>query len=414
MRKFLLPVIFISLSVAGFAQITPEIDIQGKGNLGARFIQTAVPYLTIAPDARAAGMADVGVATTADANATYWNAAKLVFAENPDGTLSDMGGSLSYTPWLRALIDDMSLNYGSFYKRLRKEEVVGVSLNFFNLGSMEFRDGANNSLGEGNPFELTFKVDYARMLSDNMSVSLGLKWIHSDITNGAQFSGANTARAGNSIAADLGFFWNNEVTIAGERMHLALGGNISNLGSKISYTNPEEAFFIPTNLRLGGALTKDIDLYNKITLAIDFNKLMVPSPAEYGIVDATGERVVINGTEAADKGLVGGIFGSFADAPGGFSEEISEFTVGSGIEYWYADAFAARAGYFHEATQKGGRQFFTLGAGVRWKLYSIDFAYMIPLGRTSSPLRDTIRLSLQAKFKSKKAKVPANGSTASL
>lgn len=409
MKKIILPVILASFSFVGFSQVTSDTDIlTGEETLGDRFIQSAVPYLTIAPDARAAGMADVGVATTADANASHWNAAKLVFAKNPDGTFSDMGGSLSYTPWLRALIDDMSLNYASFYKRLRKEEVVSASLNFFNLGSMEFRDAGNNSIGQGNPFELTFKVDYARMLTEKMSVSLGLKWIHSDLTNGAQFSGGTATKAGNSVAADLGFFWNNDIAIAGEKLHLALGGNISNLGSKITYTVPEDAFFIPTNLRLGGALTKDIDLYNKITLAVDFNKLMVPSPAQYG-ENEDGERVVVKGKEASDKGLFTGIFGSFADAPGGFSEEISEFTVGTALEYWYADAFAGRAGYFHEATEKGGRKFFTLGAGVRWKLYSIDFAYMVPIGRVSSPLRDTIRLTLQAKFKSKKVKVPDTG-----
>jgi len=405
MRKSILSIILLAFGYASISQISTQDDVNGR--VGDRIIQVSVPFLTIAPDARAAGMADVGVATTPDVNSAYWNAAKLVFATDEDGQLSDMGGGLSYTPWLRRLVNDMSLSHVSFFKRLRKEEVVGFSMTYFNLGSIEFRDGPGESgiTGEGRPREFNFKVDYARQLTNNFSVSAGMKWIHSNLASGQELSNGSVARAGNSIAVDIGTYWNNDVTIAGQQLDLAWGVSISNFGNKITYSTRDEAYFIPTNLKLGTSITKDIDLYNKITLAIDVNKLMVPTPAEY---DDDGN--VIAGSEASDKGLISGVLGSFADAPGGFSEEMQEFMIGTSVEYWYANAFAARAGYFHESATKGNRKFVTLGAGVRWKTYGIDFAYLLPVRSstsTSDPLADTIRLSLKANFKSKKKDKPA-------
>lgn len=410
MKKTFLIISAFICGTTAYSQITSGDDVQGRE--GSRFVQTAVPFMTIAPDARAAAMGDVGAATTPDVNSMHWNPAKLTFIEDEDGNLSNAGVSFSYTPWLRKLIDDMSLNQLSAYKRLRKEEVVGVSMNYFDLGQMTFRDEQNVVTGERRPYELSLNVAYSRKLSEHLSIGVGLKWIHSNLASGVVLSSGDQARAGNSVAADIGGYWNKDIRVSGEAFNLGLGASITNLGSKMTYTTREQAFFIPTNLRIGGALTKDIDLFNKITLAVDVNKLMVPTPAQYVVnsaggdsTDASGNRVVFAGQEAQGRSLISGVFGSFADAPGGFSEELSEFTVSTALEYWYADAFAARAGYFYEAESKGNRKFFTLGAGVRWKQYGLDFAYLIPI-RQANPLADTIRFSLLANFKSKKLGEP--------
>lgn len=402
MKKIILFASATTLSFVSFAQLSSDEDLAGR--TGTRYIQSAVPFMTIAPDARGAGLGDAGVATSADVNSMYWNAAKLPFATDADGKQSDYGLGITRTPWLSKLIDDMSLNYLTGYKRLSKQEVIGASLNYFDLGQMTFRDEGNFVTGEKRPYEMAFSVAYARKLSDPLSVSVGLKLIHSNLASGVNLSNGETAKAGNALAADLGVYYNKDIRIGGEPLNLALGASISNLGNKITYTTKEEAYFIPTNLKIGTSITKEIDLYNKVSLIIDINKLMVPTPAVYSdSLDAQGNKILLAGKDASSKGLIGGVLGSFADAPGGLKEELQEYMTTVAVEYWYANAFAARAGYFHESEQKGNRKFITLGVGVKVKQFGCDFAYLIPI-RQNNPLADTIRISLLMNLNSKKVK----------
>lgn len=373
----------------------PDIDVLGRNNAQ---ITTAVPFLTISPDARSGALADAGVATTADANSIYWNPGKMAFIENSDGEPSDIGVSLSYTPWLRRLINDMSLNYLSGYKRLSDVEVIGLSLNYFNLGSMTFRDDEGNILNDNvRPREFAFNFAYSRKLSDNLGVGIGVKYVHSNLTQGAvTLSNGTTARPGNTAAADIGVYYNKAFTELARKAglidgNLALGASISNLGAKISYSDNGVSNFIPANLRLGFAATADIDPYNSITFIVDVNKLLVPTPPITAL-DSAGNVVIIDGQDP-DRGFISGVFGSFTDAPGGFAEEIREFTASIAAEYWYAKALAVRAGYFTESELKGNRKYFTLGLGVKYKKYGFDFAYLVPVQQNNS-LQDTLRFTL--------------------
>ena len=363
--------VFAAYTVNG--QVTSDDDVAGR--TGSRIISTPVSFLTITPDSRSAALGDAGVAASPDVNANYWNPAKLAWIDG------DVGASISYAPWLRKLVDDMSVSYLSGFKKLRKEEAIGFYLSYFNLGNMQFKDENNNDLGnEFRPRELAVGGNYSRKLSKVMSVSLGLKYIYSNLTNGISLNGGSTqTKPGKSAAADLGFYYNNEVMMGGRMFDLAFGGNISNLGGKISYSNNDQADFIPTNFRIGTSLTTEIDEYNKITFLLDLNKLMVPSPNFE--------------TEETDKGFISGVFGSFADAPDGVSEELKEWMISAGIEYWYTQFLAARAGYFHESALKGNRKYMTFGLGIRHEEYGFDFAYLVPTGR-NNPLQDTLRFTL--------------------
>ena len=384
MRKLAITALLLYTSVVSVKAQTSNDGDDAAGRTGSRIISTPVSFLTITPDSRGAALGDAGVASSPDANSNYWNPAKLAWIDG------DMGVSLSYAPWLRKLVDDMSLSYLSGYKKLRKEEAVGVYLSYFNLGNMQFKDESNQDIGnEFRPREMAVGGNYARKLSDVMSVSLGLKYIYSNLTNGVSLNGGSTqTKPGQSAAADLGVYYQNEVILGGRMYDLALGANISNLGGKISYSNNDQADFIPTNLKIGGALTTEIDSYNKITFLLDLNKLMVPSPN----FDSTS-----NSTE---KGFISGVFGSFGDAPDGFSEEMKEIMISAAIEYWYAEALAVRAGYFHESALKGNRKYFTIGLGIKYSDLGFDFAYLVPTGR-NNPLQDTLRFSLLYTIKSK-------------
>lgn len=397
MSKSLFTLAFVLLySSLSFGQ-TSEEDLQGRD--GRRIISTAVPFLNISPDTRHAGMGDVGVATSPDANAMYWNQAKLAFLEGQKGEQRDMGFSLSYTPWLRQLINDMSLSQLAGYKRLSDEEVIGVSLTYFDLGSMVFRDQNNNEIGEENPREFAFGTAYSRKLSDNLSVSLGLKYIYSNLSNGFVLESGGETRPGQSAAADLGVYYKKEYSGLAKKLgiynaNLALGANISNVGAKISYTNIDDGNFIPTNLRLGTALTAEIDPYNKFTIAFDINKLMVPTPPAYypDSLDDNNDPVIRSGMDP-DRSMINGMFTSFVDAPGGVREELQEIMMSVGIEYWYANALAVRAGYFYESAMKGNRKYFTVGIGVEYNMFGFDFAYLIPQ-MINHPLQDTVRFGL--------------------
>jgi hypothetical protein len=375
-----------------FGQTTPP-NIVGQ-NDNFRVITTAVPFLSITPDARAGAMGDVGVATAPDANSVHWNPAKLVFIDY------NIGFSLSYSPWLSKIINDMSLSYLSGYYKISREQAVAVSLRYFDLGEIFFTDGNNIQQGRFNPKELAIDATYSRMLSENFSLGVTARYVHSNLT-GNFTSSTIEAKPGNTASVDISVYYQKEF----QNSKLSFGGNISNIGAKLSYSNEENKDFIPINLRLGSAYTMHIDPYNSITFALDFNKLMVPTPPVYArddngtiIVDPeTGQAIIERGKDP-NRPLLSGMFGSFADAPDGFPEEMQEIMIGAGAEYWYNRTFAARIGYFYESANKGNRKYLSLGVGFRYNVFGVDFAYLVPQ-RQNHPLAETLRFSLLFNFK---------------
>ena len=388
-------VLFICALFAAITSTQAQVNVAGQ-DTSRRVITTAVPFLLIATDARAGAMGDVGAATTPDANATHWNIAKLAFIKN------DIGFSLSYTPWLAKIINDMSLSYLTGYYKINKEQSVGLSLSYFDLGNIQFTDVTGEPLQNFNPREFSFSGSYARLLSENMSIGVTLKYIRSNLT-GNVFSSNNDGQAGVSIAADIGWYWNKDL---GQNSNLALGATITDIGNKITYSNEEQKEFIPTNLRFGGAYRMSLDPYNSLTFALDFNKLMVPTPPVYVvddngrvIYDQNGNPQIARGKDP-DRALLSGMFGSFTDAPDGASEELKEVMIGGGIEYWYRDLFALRGGYFYENFEKGDRKYFTMGLGLRYNVFGIDFAYLVPQ-KKEHPLAETLRFTLHFNFNNK-------------
>lgn len=354
-------------------------------------ITVAVPFLSFAPDSRASAMGDVGAATSPDANSIHWNNAKLAFID------TDMGFAFSYSPWLGNIVDDMSLNYLAFYKKIDQTQSFGASFRYFDLGEIALYDEFANPNGVENPSELALDGTYSRKLSERMSVGVTLRFIWSNLAG--NITGAPDAKAGTSVAVDLGWYYTKPFMLSGRNSELSLGAHISNIGQKITYSAESNENFIPANLRLGSAFKTNLDPYNTITLAFDINKMMVPSPPIYEInengeivTDSNGDKVIAKGKDP-DRPLLSGTFGSFGDAPRGFQEEIQELTYSIGAEYWYRDIFAARAGYFSEHKNKGDRKYFTVGAGFRYQIFGFDFSYLIPKGQ-NHPLADTLRISL--------------------
>lgn len=347
--------------------------------LGAQnAITTAVPFLAISPDARHAALGEAGVATSPDANSSYWNAGKLAFINKK------YGGSISYTPWLGKIVNDMSISYLTGFYRITQEQVVSASIKYFDLGDISFRDANNNPLGDFNPREFAFDATYSRQLATNFSMGITGRYIYSNLTGA--FSGID-AKPGSSVAVDIGAYYTTTFQTA-KVSSLALGATITNIGGKLSYTDNQNKDFLPTTLRLGGAYTTELDPYNSITFVLDFNKLMVPTPP----IRATDGTIIYGKDD--DRSILSGMFGSFSDAPDGFKEEIREIMTSVGIEYWYNDLFAARLGYFNEAKTKGNRKYMTLGLGFRRKQFGIDVAYLVPVNKRESPLAETLRFTL--------------------
>lgn len=358
-----------------------------------RVITTAVPFLSITPDSRSGAMGDAGVAISPDANSVHWNPSKLAFIDDK------MGFALSYSPWLAKIINDMSLSYLSGYYKLTREQAIAVSLRYFDLGEIFFTDDNNNPQGNFNPKEFAIDATYARMLSENFSLGITLRYVNSNLTGHFQTSSVE-AKPANTVAADVSAFYQTDTKIG----HLAFGGNISNIGAKVTYSDQENKDFIPINLRLGTALTTEIDPYNKITFALDFNKLLVPSPPIYKtdangayIIDPATDKPIIERGKDPNRNLLSGMFGSFSDAPDGFSEEMQEIMIAFGTEYWYNNLFAARLGYFYEHANKGNRQYFTMGVGFRYNVFGFDFAYLVPPSQ-EHPLAETLRFTLHFNF----------------
>jgi len=303
----------------------------------------------------------------------------------------ELGFSVSHTPWLSALVNDISLSYMSGYKQLDKRQAIGLSLLYFSLGDIERTDESGGSLGAYNPNEFSTDLSYARKLSDKLSLGMSLRFIYSNLTGGL-FVGGSETKAGTSIAADISTYYQTDFEVKGKNSIFAFGANLSNIGSKMTYTETAEKDFIPMNLRLGTAWTIELDKYNSVAIAFDINKLLVPTPPIYN--DTTD---AVEFGKDPNRGVVSSIFDSWADAPGGFSEEMREFTYSTGLEYWYDKQFALRGGYFYEHASKGNRKYFALGAGLKYNVFGVDFAYLIPT-QQRHPLENTLRFTLHFDF----------------
>lgn len=353
-------------------------------------ITTAVPILTLAPDSRAAALGEAGVATSPDANGAYFNAGKLGFVP------TKFAFSPSYAPWLKNVTDDMGLAYLSGYGKVGTRSALGVSLMYFDLGEINYRTAQNQDNGTFNPKEYAVSVSYGQKLTDNFGVGVSARYIRSNLTGNSL---GNDARPGNAAAVDLGAYYNKDATIGTGLYNLGFGLSVLNIGNKITYTDATNPSFLPTTLKLGTAITRELDQYNKITLAFDATKLLVPSPY-YETLDGTQaqlDRIKERNEEIAQKSIVNGIFSSFSDAQGGFKEEMREINLSTGLEYTYNDLLMARVGYFYEHPTKGDRQYLSLGLGVRFNVFGIDGAYLVPNSR-ANPLAQTIRVSLHFNF----------------
>lgn len=344
-------------------------------------VNTSVTSQTIAPDARSAGMGDVGVATYPDVVSQYWNPAKYPF------TISRAGVALNYTPWLRELVNDMDLAYLAGYYRIGDYSAVSASLRYFSLGEVFL--GTSDDAMTINPYEMSLDVAYSLMLSETFSIGAAVRWIYSDLT----YDYTSDTAPGSAFAADLACYYQNYINLGQRECQLGLGLNISNIGSKISFGGDNNSEFIPTNMRLGASLMIPIDEYNRFTIAADANKLLVPTYPKQEDGESTEdyqERVQKN---YYDVSSISGIFKSFGDAPGGLKEELQEVQWSVGGEYVYHDKFALRAGYHHESANKGNRKYFTVGAGFKMSVFSLDAGYVIATAK-SNPLDQTLRFSL--------------------
>jgi hypothetical protein len=353
------------------------------GELNA--IQTVVPFLTIAPDSRAGGMGDAGVATSPDAYSMHWNPAKFAFIDGESGV------GISYSPWLRNLVPDINIAYLAGYKRLDTKQVLSASLLYSSLGDVPFTDDFGNLERTFIPNEFALDAAYSRLFSENLSGAIAFRFIYSNLTGGS-YSGGVATKPGTSFAADISSYYQKPITLFSKDAHLGFGLNFSNIGSKMSYSDSQTSDFIPMNMRLGSAATINLDTYNKITATIDINKLLVPTTPIRDI--ATGQIIAGKDQNVA---VPVAIFQSFFDAPGGFKEEMHEITYSYGVEYWYNSQFAIRSGYFHENETKGNRKYFTAGAGFRLKVFTLDFSFLMPLAQ-NHPLARTLRFSLSFDF----------------
>ncbi len=373
---FLVYFIF-GLQVLGGAQTTQS---DGKRS---NTIQTAAPFLLITPDARSGAMGDVGVAISPDANSLHWNPAKMAFLDKPTGL------SASYTPWLRNLVPDVDLGYLTIYHRLDKRNTIGGALRYFSYGSIQLTDNSQNDIGVYSPNEFSIEGTYSRKFGNDFSLGTAIRYIRSSLSNG-QFNGQDIQPA-TALAADASAYYKTGTVLLGRDAEVAFGLNVSNIGTKMSYTNNGSKSFLPTNMKLGTATTFMLDELSTLTFALDLNKLLVPTSP---IRDASGR--IISGKDP-ERSVPSAIFGSFSDAPGGFSEEISEISYSAGAEYWYNKQFAIRSGYFYETPTKGDRRYFTVGAGLKYNVFNIDFAYILANQQTS-PLAQTLRFSLVFNF----------------
>ena len=343
-------------------------------------VEHAVISQTIAPDARSAGMGDVGAATDPDVNSQAWNLAKYPFC------ISRAGVALNYTPWLRQLVNDIDLAYLAGYYRIGDYGALSGSLRYFSLGEVFTSDDSDMTV---NPYEMSLDVAYSRMLSETFSLGVGLRWIYSDL----RYDYSEDSKPASAFAADIAMYYNNYVMLGSRECQLGLGLTLQNLGSKISYYGDEESQFIPANLRLGASLMIPVDEYNRFSIAADANKLLVPTVPLQEVDETNSDYQDRVRREYSDVSSIKGMFQSFSDAPGGFKEEMEEIQWSVGAEYVYHDKFSLRAGYHHESESKGNRKYFTVGGGFRMSVFSLDVGYVISTAQ-SNPLDQTLRFTL--------------------
>jgi len=355
---------------------------QSSSDLNA--ITTAVPFLLIAPDSRSGSMGDIGVATSPDGSSQHWNAAKYAFID------SKMGFTVSYSPWLRQLTSDIGLSYITGYYKINDMSAISGSLRYFSLGEINFKDKFGIDQGTYSPNEFAIDAAYIRKLGDHLSGSVTLRYVNSNLTLGQMVAGQATV-AGQAIAADVAVFYTKKVKFGKTKGNVAFGAQMSNVGNKISYSEGLETDFLPMNFRFGPSVMVELDEYNRLTFSMDVNKLLVPTPPVY---DDDGN--IVAGMDP-DRSVGNAIFTSWYDAPGGFTEEMHEFYIGSGIEYAYDQKFFVRGGYFYEHSTKGNRKYFTLGAGFKYNVFTLDFSYLIPTTQRN-PLENTLRFTLLFNF----------------
>jgi hypothetical protein len=377
MKNKLIAVIFFIFAPLGMNNLYGQ---ESNGELNA--IQTVVPFLTIAPDSRAGAMGDAGVATSPDIYSMHWNPAKFAFINGNGGV------GISYSPWLRNLVPDINIAYLAGYYRIDKSQVISSSLIYSSLGDVDFTDSYGNLERTFKPNEWSFDLGYSRLFTESLSGGTAFRFIYSNLTGGSYSQGVAT-KPGISFAADISLFYHKNITLFNKDSEMAYGLNFSNIGSKMSYSDSQTSDFIPMNMRLGTAWTVNFDMYNKITVTGDINKLLVPTPPYY---DINNPDSIIAGKDP-DVAVPIAIFQSFYDAPDGFVEELRELTFSFGAEYWYNEQFAIRTGYFHENETKGNRKYFTAGAGFRLRGFTVDFSYLMPLVQ-NHPLARTLRFSL--------------------
>ena len=364
----------LSLSISAWAEDDDKLNTFNP-------VEHAVVSETIAPDARGAGMGDVGAATDPDVNSQYWNPAKYPFC------ISRAGIALNYTPWLRQLVNDIDLAYVAGYYRIGDYSAISGSLRYFSLGEV-FIDYGNSDMTV-KPYEMSIDAAYSLMLSEKFSIAAAIRWIYSDL----RFDYSEDSKPASAFAADLAMYYNNYLMIGNRECQLGLGMNVRNIGSKISYYGDEESQFIPANLRLGASLMVPVDEYNRFSFTADANKLLVPTVPRQNEGESNSEYQDRVRREYSDVGSIKGIFQSFSDAPGGFKEELEEVQWSVGAEYVYHDQFSLRAGYHHQAESKGNLKYFTLGGGFRMSVFSLDVGYVISTAR-SNPLDQTLRFTL--------------------
>ncbi len=432
MKKFSL---FSALTLVSSIAVSQNSGISGtfangqEVGKGLNTITTAVPFMLIAPDSRGGAMGDAGVAVSPDANSIHYNPAKLAFAK--DFTNNDFEISIGYSPWLSQLVPDIDLAFLSGYKQIDKDQTIGASLRYFSLGSITFTNETGGVIRDYKPNEFAISTSYSRKLSEYFSVGIVGKYIYSNLTGGTQAAGQET-KAAHAGAADVSFFYtNNDLSVGGKNAIISAGANVSNIGNKMSYTNATiDRDFLPANLGLGTALTIDFDEFNQFTIALDANKLLVPTPPIYAtdslgrpVYNASTQTYALDAGKQPNVGVAAGIFQSFTDAPGflipdengeiardaegnaiikdgsRFREEMREINLSLGMEYWYSQQFAVRAGMFYEHPTKGNRQFVTLGAGLKYSVFGLDLSYLVALTQRH-PLANTLRFTLKFNFES--------------
>jgi len=394
-HKVIIFLILVSMGFVSFAQsLTTGQEVRYNP------ISTAVPFLTISPDSRHSAMGDVGAATSPDANAQFWNPSKFAFTEKKFGI------ALSYTPWLRELVSDFNLANLSGYYKIDQNQTIGSSLRYFSMGNIQLTDLNGTNVGVVKPNEFAYDLSYSRKLSENFSGGITMRYIRSDLSGGI---GLESYTPGNAFTTDVSFYYHRNLGDENLENSISAGVNFSNIGSKISYDDGKTKEFLPANLRLGTTYTRDLDPSHSLSVSLDLNKLLVPTPVYSSGTSGQSGTVVLPGNDS-NTSVLTAIFNSFSDAPGGFKEEMQEINVSTGIEYWYKHQFAVRTGYFNENANKGNRKFFSAGMGVKMNTCSIDLSYLVPV-RQNNPLANTLRFTLlfdvDSFFKKKEAEPKA-------